>query len=93
MPQQWFLYLTGYWIAVNLVLFFLMAIDKRRARRGKWRVSEATLFVLALAGGSLGGLLGMKRFRHKTKKAAFTVGFTGIFILQLSVLIWLWIKG
>ena len=81
--------LAVYLSAVNLFLFVLMALDKRRARRGGWRVPEKTLFWLAAMGGSLGGLLAMRLFRHKTKKPAFTVGFGLLFVLQAAVLGWL----
>ena len=54
-------------IAINLVTFAVYGIDKRRARRGAWRVPEKTLFLLPLLGGSIGALLGMRVFRHKTK--------------------------
>ena len=73
----------------HVFLFVLMALDKRRARRGGWRVPEKTLFWLAAMGGSLGGLLAMRLFRHKTKKPAFTVGFGALFILQTVLLAWL----
>ena len=54
-------------IAINLVTFAVYGADKRRARRGAWRVPEKTLFLLPLLGGSVGALLGMRGFRHKTK--------------------------
>lgn len=54
-------------IAINLVTFAVYGADKRRARRGAWRVPEKTLFLLPLLGGSVGALLGMRVFRHKTK--------------------------
>jgi uncharacterized membrane protein YsdA (DUF1294 family) len=81
--------LAVYLSAVNLMLFVLMALDKRRARRGGWRVPEKTLFWLAAMGGSLGGLLAMRLFRHKTKKPAFTVGFGLLFVLHAALLGWL----
>lgn len=81
--------LAVYLSAVNLFLFVLMALDKRRARRGGWRVPEKTLFWLAAVGGSLGGLLAMRLFRHKTKKPAFTAGFGLLFALHIALLAWL----
>ena len=59
---------------VNLAAFALYGIDKRRAKRGKWRVPEATLLLIAVIGGSVGALAGMYLFRHKTRKPKFSVG-------------------
>ena len=74
--------LAGYLAAVNLAAFLLMGADKRRARRGGWRVSEKTLFLFPALGGALGGLLGMKVFRHKIRKAKFKVGILVILTAQ-----------
>lgn len=85
-------YLYSYLLAVNLLAFFLMGLDKRRARQGKWRISERTLFLAALLGGSVGAILGIRCFRHKTKHRSFTVGMPVILALQLllaAVLLWL----
>ena len=59
--------LLGYLLLMNLIAFVLMGLDKRRARRDKWRISEKTLFLPAVLGGSLGAILGMRLFHHKTK--------------------------
>lgn len=67
----------------NLLLFILMGLDKRKAKLNHWRISEKTLFSLALMGGSIGGILGMYTFRHKTKHLKFTLGFPIIFLFQL----------
>ena len=56
-----------YLIGINLTGFIIMGVDKKRAIRGAWRISEASLFFTALLGGSLGCILGMQHFRHKTK--------------------------
>ncbi len=78
------------WIAaLSLLLFACMGADKRRAQRGRWRVPEKRLFVLALLGGAPGGLLGMLAFRHKTKHWCFALGFRVLALLQLGVLAWL----
>ena len=66
----------------NLLLFILMGLDKRKAKLNHWRISEKTLFSLALMGGSIGGILGMYTFRHKTKHLKFTLGFPIIFLFQ-----------
>ena len=89
MPQQWIPYAAGYAVAINLLLFFCMAIDKSRARRERWRISEKTLFLLALLGGACGGLLGMRLFRHKTKHWYFTVINTAALLLHAALLLWL----
>lgn len=78
--------LCVYLLAINLALFAVMGIDKYKARNGLWRIPEKTLFILALIGGSSGGILGMKVFRHKTKHNSFKFGFPAILILQLVVI-------
>ena len=72
-----------YLVAVNLAAFVLMGVDKRRAKRGAWRISERALFLPALLGGALGGTLGMRVFRHKTKHWYFRWGLPAILVLQL----------
>lgn len=82
-------YMLYYLAAINLAVFFLMWLDKRRARRkGARRVRERTLFLSALLGGSVGAIAGMRLFRHKTKHWYFVWGMPAILILQL-VLAWL----
>ncbi len=65
----------------------MMGYDKHEAKKGNWRVSEKTLFTLVVLGGSIGGILGMFTFRHKTKKWYFRFGFPIILILQILVVI------
>lgn len=77
-----------YLLAVNLAAFALMGADKGRARRGRWRISEKALFLPALLGGALGGTLGMRAFRHKTRHWYFRYGFPLLLALQLLGLIW-----
>lgn len=72
-----------YIVFTNILLFTLMAIDKQKAKLRQWRISEKTLFILALIGGSIGGILGIYTFRHKTKHLKFTLGFPIIFLFQL----------
>ncbi|MDE5588823.1 MAG: DUF1294 domain-containing protein [Acetatifactor sp.] len=72
-----------YYIIVNIIGFSLMGIDKKRAIRGAWRISEASLFLTAVLGGSLGCILGMQHFRHKTKRWYFKYGMPAIFSVQL----------
>ena len=75
-------------LGMSLLLFWRMGADKRRARNGRWRVRERTLFLLALLGGAPGGLLGMELFRHKTKHWYFVWGFRVLTLLQLAALLW-----
>ncbi len=72
-----------YLVVINLVGFALMGIDKRRAIRHQWRIPEKTLFLAALLGGSLGGILGMYIFRHKNRHWYFAVGFPVILVVQV----------
>ena len=82
-----------YILSVNLGGFIAYGIDKKRSIRSKWRIPEATLITFALVGGSVGCLLGMKVFRHKTKKTRFVVGFPSILITEIiCVIIYLIIK-
>ena len=71
-----------YYILINIVGFFIMGIDKKRAIRGAWRISEASLFLTAFLGGALGCILGMHHFRHKTKHWYFKYGMPAIFAFQ-----------
>ncbi len=74
---------TIYLIIVNALGFALMLIDKQKARRGKWRIPEATLMGVAAIGGSVGSLIGMYTVRHKTRHIKFTLGIPAILVLQL----------
>ncbi len=76
-------YFIIYLIIINIIAFLAMYIDKKRAKMGKWRIKEHTLFILALIGGSVGAIIGMYTFRHKTKKARFFVGFPVILIVEV----------
>ena len=81
------------WLAaINLVTFAVYGIDKAKAKRGAWRVPEKTLFLLPLLGGSLGALLGMRVFRHKTKHWYFVWGIPLILLAQLALAVWLYVK-
>jgi len=75
---MWFIYL----LAVNTVCLLLFFIDKRRARAGRYRIPERTLFLWAVIGGAAGGWLGMYLFRHKTRHGKFTFGFPLLLLLQ-----------
>ena len=83
-------YFILYLIIINIIAFLAMYIDKRKAKYGKWRIQEQSLFILALIGGSIGAIIGMYTFRHKTKKLRFSVGFPIILILQIVLIISIW---
>ena len=81
------------WLAViNLVTFAIYGVDKAKAKRGAWRVPEKTLFLLPLLGGSLGALLGMRVFHHKTKHWYFVRGIPLILLAQIALAVWLYVK-
>lgn len=75
-----------YLLIVNSVCLVLFGLDKRRAQTGAWRIRERSLFLWAIAGGALGGWLGMQLFRHKTQHLKFKLGFPLIILLQLGLL-------
>ena len=74
-----------YLVAINLVGFIAMFNDKQRAIHNKWRIPEKTLFIIAIIGGSLGAILGMELFRHKTKHLKFKYGFPLLLIIQIML--------
>lgn len=76
-----------YLILINLITFLAMYIDKRKAKKGKRRIPEKTLFILVGLGGGIGGILGMYLFRHKTKKTRFVIGFPAILIFEVLAVI------
>ena len=81
-----------YLFAINLITFVTMYVDKKKAKWGKWRIKESTLFTLVLLGGGIGGIAGMYLFRHKTKKTRFVIGFPLILITEVICAIILLIK-
>ena len=78
-----------YLLIVNALGFLLMLVDKRKAQKNLWRIPEATLFLMAAIGGSIGSLAGMYTFRHKTKHLKFTLGVPAILILQIAAVFYL----
>lgn len=78
-----------YLVAINVVTFFIYGIDKWKAKRSKWRITETSLLLLALLGGSIGAWLGMKAWHHKTLHKKFKYGIPLIFIIQLAVVMWI----
>ena len=83
------LILAVYAFIVNLIAFCMMGIDKRKARRKAFRIPEATLFVMALIGGSIGSIAGMYLFRHKTHHLKFSLGLPLILAVQIVFLLYL----
>lgn len=81
-----------YLLAINVITFLIMLIDKKKAEKGRWRIKESTLLTLALLGGSIGEMLGMYVFRHKTKKPRFFIGVPVMLVLQIILLIMIFIK-
>ena len=82
-----------YFIVINLLGFLLMGIDKYKAKKQKWRISEKTLFLFPILGGSLGATIGMFTFHHKTRHWYFRLGFPFLLILQLAIIIYLLYSG
>lgn len=91
-----YLYFGGYVILINILGFFIMKLDKNKAKHGKYRISEKAIFIIALLLGSIGVYIGMYKFRHKTKHLSFTVGipvcilinaFTVYYILANNLLV------
>lgn len=83
------LIIVGYLIIINFIGFIIMGYDKRKAKRNKWRIPEKKLMIISLIGGSIGMLLGMNCFRHKTKHKLFTIGVPLILIVQIIIFIML----
>lgn len=78
-----------YWLlAMNLLAFALMGMDKRRARRRAWRIPEKTLFLPVLLGGGIGGTIGMFFFHHKTRHWYFKLGFPLLAIVEYAVILY-----
>ena len=75
------------WLAVNLIVFALYGVDKRRARRGQWRIPEKTLLTGTWLLGGVGALLAMRVFRHKTKHIAFQVSAPVGAVLSVAVMV------
>lgn len=89
--NQWVLPVV-YIIAVNIIGYAMMGIDKARARKGRWRIPEKSLFLVAIIGGSAGTNLGMKHFRHKTKHRSFVYGMPAIFLFQIMMAVMMFVQ-
>jgi uncharacterized membrane protein YsdA (DUF1294 family) len=75
-------------IALNVVTFVVYGLDKWKATHGKWRISEATLLILAAVGGSIGAWCGMKVWHHKTLHKKFRYGIPAIIVLQIAAIVY-----
>lgn len=82
--------LLVYLLIINAVGFLLMLADKRKARKNRWRIPEATLMTVAAVGGSLGCMIGMRLFRHKTRHPKFFIGLPVILAVQVIALFLAW---
>lgn len=77
-----------YLVIINIIGFLIMFIDKQKAKKGKWRIPEKTLFIITAIGGGIGTIAGMYVFRHKTQKIAFVIGLPMITILEIIAIIY-----
>ena len=80
-------FILSYFIFINVFTFIAFGVDKWRARHNRWRISEATLFLLAIFGGSIGALLGMHMWHHKTRHLHFIIGIPLIMLLQAILIL------
>ena len=96
MPQQTIFSIQNiiyYFLAINIFGFFIMWLDKQKAKRGSWRIPEKTLFLVTALGGGIGTIAGMYIFRHKTRKLNFVIGFPVITILEIiAIIYWLFLS-
>ena len=84
--------LVCYLLAINAVTFIVYGIDKYKAKKAKWRISEATLLLLAVLGGSVGAWVGMKVWHHKTMHKKFKYGIPAIQLIQIALMAYLHMK-
>ncbi len=90
MPETVIYIILIYLAVINVISFILPPVDKAKAKAGKWRIRERTLFLFAAIGGSIGMYLSMIIFRHKTKHKSFMVGIPAIFAAQLVIALCVW---
>ncbi|CDA44779.1 putative uncharacterized protein [Prevotella sp. CAG:5226] len=81
--------LACYLLAINAVTFIVYGIDKYKAKKAKWRISEATLLLLAVLGGSVGAWVGMRVWHHKTMHKKFKYGIPAILLIQIALMAYL----
>ena len=80
-----------YLLVMNIATFVIFGLDKAKAKKDKWRIPEATLIILCIAGGSIGGLAAMFAFHHKTRKNKFRIGVPLILVLQAALLVYIFV--
>ena len=83
-------YCLYYLIFINIITFMMYGIDKLKAKKGKWRISEATLLMMAIVGGSIGAWAGMRIWHHKTMHKKFQYGIPTIIIMQVALVVYLY---
>ncbi|HHV72505.1 MAG TPA: DUF1294 domain-containing protein [Clostridia bacterium] len=81
-----------YLVFINFIGFLIMGIDKNKARKGKWRISEKIIWFFVFIGGALGVYLGMRFFRHKTKHAKFVYGVPLVLLCELICLVFIYFR-
>lgn len=84
--------IVAYFVIINIIGFFIMWLDKRKAIKGLWRIPEKTLFIITALGGGIGTTIGMYVFRHKTQKIQFVIGFPFITILEIVTIMYFALK-
>ena len=84
--------IIGYAIVINVITLLMYGIDKWKAKHSKWRIPEATLLIMAAVGGSIGAWMGIKLFHHKTLHKKFKYGVPGIFLIQLGIILFIYLK-
>ncbi len=90
MPEQVIYIILIYLAVINIISFILPPVDKAKAKKGKWRIRERTLFIFSAIGGSAAMYLSMQIFRHKTQHRSFMIGIPVIFVVQLATAIAVW---
>jgi len=85
--QQDIVYILVYVLLINIIAFLIYGMDKHRAKKGQYRVSENALMFFVIIGGSLGAIIGMYFFHHKTQKSKFYIGVPSILIIQMIMII------
>ncbi len=92
MTKEQLIILIAWLVIINIAAFAMFGIDKKRAQRKQWRISEKALFLSAILGGSVGAIFGMQIFRHKTKHWYFRFGIPAILLLQAAAAVWLIVR-
>ena len=81
-------YFLIYLLVINIFGFFIMWLDKRKAKKGSWRIKETTLIIVTALGGGIGTIAGMYTFRHKTQKVGFVIGLPLITVLEIITVLY-----